>query len=226
MRRMNFKRTLFLAFALLIFATPIAAIAEEAQRPDDENVNIHAVPPILDPHFRHRKKGQLEISPYGGSNLGASLSQTWIAGSRLYLHLNNTYAIGANYSFSTIGGAANRSMGGILEDDILHYLNAEAMISNDVAMRVGSSLIEMDLYMTLGVGGIFINTDWQPMGVAGGGVKVYTGIPWLAVRVDVNNYIHPTQHRGSTAVDCDVTFTGGISFLFPSNPSPYETKKR
>ena len=222
MQLMNFKKILILFVSVVIFSAPLLAKAEEAQKTADENVNIHAIPPILDPHFRHRKTGQIELSPYGGSNLGASLSQTWIAGSRLYLHLNNTYAVGANYSFSKIGGAANRSMGGILEDDILHYLNLETMISNDVAMRVGNSLLEMDLYMTLGVGGIFINTEWQPMGLAGGGVKVYTGIPWLAVRVDVNNYIHPTQHKGSTAIDCDVTFTGGLSFLFPSNPSPYE----
>lgn len=185
---------------------------------------LKKVPPILDPQFRHRKKYQLEFSPYGGAYLGNSFGQTWAAGARQYFWLNNTTGLGVNYGITKLLTNRGTPFGSSLTDTFVQAITAEAAFSNDAALRVGTSLIEMDFYMTLGVGAMEINSNWEPTGLIGGGVKVYTPLPWLAFRIDVNNYAHMTPQPGKDPFDFDVTFLGGVSFLFPTNPSPYEKK--
>ncbi len=72
------------------------------------------------------------------------------------------FALGASYGYQwtavdTLHGAAPP-----LEDRHTQFLDAEVSISNDVAMRIGSALIELDLYMTLG---------WEPFGWMGTGMR-------------------------------------------------------
>lgn len=214
------EKIILLVFALvLIFPYPEARAEEEKEG----DVDIRAIPPILDPQYRHRKRRQFEISPYGGACIGQSLGQTWIAGAKGFFHLNNTVAVGAEWGISKLLTNRNSPFGSIMEDDILQTAEVQVMFSNDAALRMGRTLIEMDFYGTLGIGGMYINDEWNPAGVVGGGVKFYSGIPWLAFRIDVNNYIHSTHQPGEDPVDFDIVFAGGVSLLFPINPSPYET---
>jgi hypothetical protein len=183
-----------------------------------EKPEIPALPAVLDPELRHRKKHQIELALFGGTYTGPSLRKSWITGARSYFHLSNMFAVGGSYGFSR--HAVNHYAGpsSQLEQRNTHYLSAEGAMSTDVAMRVGRSLLELDLYMTLGVGARQLDGDWGPLGVIGGGVKLYTGLSWLAVRIDVNNYLH----RVGGAVDMDISFAANVAFLFPPNPSPFE----
>lgn len=164
---------------------------------------------------RHQKSGEWEINPYGGSYLGRSLGQTWTAGSRLHYHLNSTWAFGANYGYLRNSPDPSSNFGKSVTNLNSHIVNAEALISNDAALRVGDSLLEMDFYLTLGAGAMSINSTWEPAGLIGGGVKFYTGKPWLAFVIDVNNYVHYTPIPAGNKFDFDVIFTGGVSFLIP-----------
>jgi hypothetical protein len=183
-----------------------------------EKADIHAIPPVLDPEMRHRKTNQLELAIFGGTYTGPSLKKSWITGGRGYFHLSNMFAVGGSYGYSHHAVNQYAGPGTQLEQRNTHYLTAEGAMSTDVAMRMGRSLIEMDLYMTLGAGARQLNGDWGPLGMIGGGVKFYTGLSWLAVRIDVNNYLH----RVGDAVDMDISFSGNVAFLFPSTPSPFE----
>jgi hypothetical protein len=185
------------------------------KEPTGKKTNGTKIPKILDTAHRHPKRFQLELTSFGGSYLGASLKKSWIAGSRAYFHINNMFAVGAGYGISRVYVGRQDSFGVTLEERNVHYLTAETMIANDVAMRMGKKLLELDLFLTLGVGAINLNSNWDVLGLAGGGLKFYTPVSWLAVRIDVNSYIHRTRHESRTKVDVDLTVTAGLSFLLP-----------
>jgi hypothetical protein len=198
-----------LGIAILAAGIRSAAADEAPCRASD------ALPPILDPACRHRKVLQVELSLFGGSYLGASLGKTFLAGGRSYLHVDRMFAVGASYGFTHLF-VGDRRFGASIEDPNVHLLSGELAISNDIAMRMGATLLEMDLYLTLGAGALRLNEEWGALGVLGGGVKFYTDLPWLAVRLDVNTYMHGTHG----AFDVDFTVVAGLSFLFPTAPSP------
>jgi outer membrane beta-barrel protein len=203
-------RLLIILLSCLVFI-PCA----QAQSSSDDAVNPNDIPPILDPQFRHQKSNQFEISPYGGSYLGNTLDQTWLTGAKGYYHLDNTWALGLAYGYSRLSPDATSAFGINLVNNNMHIADAEVMISNDAALRVGKKLLEMDFYMTFGAGAMSINNAWEPMGLVGGGVKFYSDAPWLAFRIDVNSYAHYTNAPLLKNFDFDTAFLGGISFLFP-----------
>lgn len=173
-------------------------------------VAAEELPPILDPAFRHPKAGQIELTPFGGTYLGENLGSSWLAGGRAYVHVDRTFAVGASYALTRVL-VGEGHFGAALDDRLVHYLSGDLAISNDLAMRVGRTLLELDLYLTLGVGAARLNAEWGALGVLGGGVKFYTGLDWLAVRIDVNTYMHGTHGE----FDADMTVAAGLSFLFP-----------
>jgi hypothetical protein len=203
------RRTLALALGLaLSVAAP--ALADDDPPTPCACPDLRAVPPVLDPAYRHRRKLQVEVESYGGSLLGTTVGSTWIAGLRAGLHLGGPWAVQADYGVSRSPDAAI--------DRTVHVLTGSVMIANDVAMRIGRHLVEMDLYLTLGAGAMRLDATWRPAGRVGGGLKIYTGLSWLAIRVDVDTYLHPVP--GS--FNGDLSVTAGLSFLFPPRPSPLE----
>ena len=111
-------------------------------------------------------------------------------------------------------------------DANMHALSAQVVISQAAALRTGKRVMEMDFFAMIGMGAMWLNRAWEPMGEIGGGVKFYTGIPWLAFRIDVDNYVHNTVQPGKNSIDFDVMMSGGVSFLFPTRPSPIEKQGR
>jgi len=198
--------TKYLLALLFLFSLFISLPA----RAEDE------MPDALNPDFRIERAHYFELIPYGGSYLGSSVGQTFIAGTRGYYHLDNSWAVGANIGYSRLFTDGRNNFGGSLHNDNLYLGDVEAMIANDVAMRIGKSLVQIDFYLTLGVGMMRLNDYNEPMGVIGGGAKFYTGIHWLAFAVDVINYAHITNQPGKDPFDFDTTFTGGLCFMFHS----------
>ncbi len=178
------------------------------------------LPPILDPQFRHLKQHQFELSAYGGNYVGPSVEKSWLAGGRLHFHLSGTFAVGVTYGFQWLAVDSLSCEGPPISGRDTHYLDGELVISNDMAIRFGSNVVEADLFLTLGVGTLLIDEKWEVLGVLGGGVKFYTGLPWLAIRIDVNTYLHRVRHPAGSELDTNVSFMFGLAFLFPTNPSP------
>jgi len=202
--------------------------AEGAQRLEEKREKCEGedIPPILNPLYRHNKRHQFEFTPYGGAYLGGTVGQTWLAGSRQYFYLNNTVGLGANWSYSRLLTNRNSAFGSILRNTNMYVFNASVLVSNDASLRIGDKLFELDFYAMLGPGAMYINNRWEPMGELGGGVKIYTGIPWLAFKVDVGSYIHMTQQTGKNSFDFDIVMTGGVSFLFPTRPSLIDERNK
>ena len=208
--------------AVLLLLSLTASPALSAQDRAAAGADPAAIPPALDPQFRHRKRHQLELTAFGGTYLGPSIKKSWITGARAYFHLNNMFALGASYGYQWTAVDSLHISAPPLTDRHTHFLDAEVAISNDVAMRVGQTVIELDLYMTLGLGTMRLDGNWEYLAVVGGGLKAYTGIPWLAVRIDVNNFLHRVRKPMGDTVDMDVSFALGVSFLLPPDPSPPE----
>jgi len=198
--------------AFIMFLSALPVLPARAA----EGKELLPMPDVLEPEFRTKQPVQFELSPFAGSYLGNTAGQTWTAGMKTYVHANSTFSFGVRYAYAELLTDRTTRFGGSLTTNNLHVIAGETMISNDVAMRAGRSIMEVDFYLTLGVGVIYINADWQPTGVIGGGAKFYTPLPWLAFRVDVDNYAHYTDlPGGEDNFDFDVTFTGGVSILIP-----------
>lgn len=205
------------------FAEPMADAKTRAPASQPATrAELRKIPPILDPHYRHRKTHQLELVTFGSTYLGSSIKKSWLTGGRLFFHLNNMFAVGGSYGYQWTSVSTLSNGGPALGDRHTHFIDAEVAISNDVAMRIGKKLVEMDLYMTLGAGAVRLDGQWDALGVIGGGVKLYTGLPWLAVRIDVNTLLHSVDHPSGAKVDADISFALGLCILLPTNPSPLE----
>jgi hypothetical protein len=199
MRKISAFAALFLA---VMWTLPLFADKDELHQ-------------ALDRRYRFQKRFQNELGFRGGAYLGNQTQTSWIAGGYYYFHLNNTFAVGGAYNYSPIEADSNSTFGQSLTNKNMHLMSAELMISNDAAFRAGKSIVECDLYFTLGAGSIWINRHYEPMGVIGGGMKIYTGWPWLVPRIDINTYIHPTPNNSGTTYDGDVATLIGLSFVFP-----------
>ncbi len=179
----------------------------------------------VDKEYRHQRRWQSEINIYGGDFLGDEWHNSWDAGAKYYMHINNTFAVGASYLYTPIYADSDSTFARSLTTKNTHIINAELTISNDAAFRAGSSVIECDFFLTLGAGTFWINGFYEPMGMIGGGVRVYTPVPWFALRADVNNYIHPTPIPVGDTINADIAFNLGVSFMIPPRKSVADIKE-
>lgn len=186
---------------------------EHVEKVEEEPPSLHKT--LLDRRYRFHKQWQSELGLLGGDYIGDAWLNTWDVGARYYLHLNNTFAIGAAYLYSPIRADSTSTFGQSLRTKHTHLIDGELRISNEAAFRAGDSIIECDLYLTLGGGAIYINRVWKPLALIGGGIKVYTPAPWFAVTFDVNSYLHPTPKPGGSSFNADMVINAGVAFLFP-----------
>ena len=202
--------TIFLISCTLSMTS--SASAKEKPKKDEAGAPLHE---SLDRRYRFSKKFQSELGIFGGDYLGDAWRNTWNVGARYQLHLNNTFSIGGEYLFNQVRADGSSAFGASLTTDHSHLLDAEVAISNDCALRIGHSIIECDLFATFGAGAISINRIWKPAAVLGGGMKIYTPLPWLSVRFDVTTILHETPTPGRDAFHSDMVMDVGVSFLFP-----------
>ncbi len=152
----------------------------------------------------------------GGDYLGENWKNTYNIGAAYYFHFNDFLALGGQYLYSPIVVDKDTPFYQSLNTSDTHIGVGLVSFNTPAAWRAGSHLFNMDFYFTLGVGAMQINRQWQPTGVIGGGAKFFFPIPWLAFRLDINSYIHPTPMGGGRSeLAGDVSMGGGISFLFP-----------
>lgn len=206
-------------FGAAMMSSKAGACGDEIPRGESSD-EASSLPPILDPQFRHPKKYQFELSAFGGNYVGPSVKKSWLAGGRLHFHLNGMFAVGVSYGFQWLAVDSLTCAGPPIDGRDTHYLDGELVISNDMAIRFGSQVVESDLFLTLGLGSVLIDRHWEVLGVLGGGVKFYTALPWLAIRIDVNTYLHRVRQPARDAFDTNVSFMFGLTFLLPTESSP------
>ncbi len=193
--------------------------AEVKERSDAEAIKSEIRDKLYDRRYRFSKRHQSEISIFGGDYLGDEWLNNWDVGARYYFHLNNAFALGAEYMYNPIRADDSGVFGQSLKTEFAQTVTAQLMYSNDAAFRSSTkSVLEADLILTVGGGAMEINRVWEWVAVIGGGIKVYTPVPWFAVRFDVNSYMHPTPKPTGDAFNADLVMNVGFSFLFPKRP--------
>lgn len=165
-----------------------------------------------EPHFDRR--WQSEFGFFGGSFGSDAWQNSWDIGGRYILHINKIFAIGAEYMYSPIRDDDAAFLAS-LKTKATHTIDGQLIIGNDCFLRAGRSVIATDLYLTLGMGSMRISEEWKESGVVGGGIKVYMPVPWIALRFDINTYIHPTPNPSGEEISADVVSNLGFSVMFP-----------
>lgn len=174
-------------------------------------------PEVFDYGARKAWTTRNEFFAYYGDYYGDSFENSWVAGGEYMFHISKHFGLGADFGYSKADFNENRfyNTAGFFTNDNVYILDATGMIAFPAAYRVGTHIIETDLYVLLGAGTININSGYQPHGFIGGGMKIYTGEPWLAVRVDLRDTFHSTKKPSSTEFDQDLLFIAGLSFQVP-----------
>jgi len=166
---------------------------------------------VLDPARRPLRGNQVSLDVMGGSMHGRALGQTFLVGGRVTYYPIRQLGLAAVYGYS-------RGSGGLdtVDGTNVHFVHGHLELPLISALRMGKHRIAvMDLFGEVGAGGIHIAEHWQAMGVIGGGVRIYPGLNWFAIRIDAITFLHDTRRETGKKFDTDVAFTLGLSFLVP-----------
>ena len=175
-------------------------------------------PEVLDYSARKASTTRNEIYIYGGDYFGDSLEGSLMFGGEYMFHFTKHFGLGADFSYTKADYKENvyYSTPGFFKNDNMYIMDGTVMIAFPAAYRVGKHVIETDLYILVGGGAIYVNSSYEPQGFIGGGMKIYTGKPLLAIRIDLKETFHTTNKPGGgNEFDQDLRFVAGLSFQIP-----------
>jgi hypothetical protein len=170
---------------------------------------------VLEPSTRRLRGNQVGIDVAGGSINGRGIGQSFVTTGRLTYYPIRQLGIAAVYSFSRGDGGVSTADG-----NWVHAVHGQLEVPLISALRVGRhKVVPMDLFGEAGAGAMHIAGRWEALGVIGGGVRLYTRVRWLAVRIDALTYLHDTRREvGRALLDTEVAFTLGLTILVPRRP--------
>lgn len=183
-----------------------------------EEIEMKGYPEVLNYESRNAKPTRNEIFIAIGDYYGDSLENSWLVNGEYMFHFTRHFGLGADFGYSRADYGENASYAtpGFFTNKNIYILDATGQISFPAAYKMGKHVIETELYILLGGGTININSSYEPHGFIGGGMKIYTGKPWLAVRVDLRDTFHTiNKPGGDNEFDQDLLFMAGLSFQIP-----------
>lgn len=200
--RVNF----FLLWAFLGF--PFLLLASESQPCEV------APPPGLDFKTRQATRRLIELEPFGGEYLGNYLHNSYVVGGRLGFRVSEAITLAAEFNYTGVrydGG----SEFGKSSPSSREWIGAFTFnYAFPILQRTGKAIQEADLTTTVGLGNLHIDGKERLVGVVGGGLKLFTALPWLALRFDAMTYLYSLPRANDSKFADDWTFTVGPSFLF------------
>lgn len=177
---------------------------------------LHAFPEIIDFKQRnHNTVKHLEISPVIVPYYGDVLETSVLYGSRFNYHLSQAWSLGGTFLYGeSVYDTTSAPISGRNSDTHIIY-DGHFMYSIPAALRISKDIpLEADMYTILGAGEEYIGGDNHTTILLGGGLKMYTGIPWLAVRIGIRDYFYKVTISGENKTVDDLVMMIGVSFLF------------
>ena len=205
---------IFFLFSFLSFLLPYSSSFAASESKEQKEACDHEVDCGLT--FKDRNAGPrwLEVEPFFGEYLGNHLNNSFMTGAQVGVRVTNPLTVGAEFNYARVSydAGSDFALSGVKTRN-QYMAFGFATYSFPLLQRTGKTIQELDLFVTLGLGYMNINTQSEVMGVIGGGLRTYFK-PWLALRFDVNTYMYnmPT-YKGGTFAD-DWTFTAGPAFYF------------
>lgn len=209
------KKTVLLFLSIfLVFAFSTILQAKENSSSDEE------VPAGLDFKTRKNVRRLIEFNPFGGSYVGSYLNSSYVFGGRLAFRVTERFAIGGEFNYSNLRYDLNSNFAQSGVRTRNEYIaDIFGMYNIPVLERPFKKIQEVDLFTTIGLGDLNINKKNRIVGVVGGGIRLFTSVPWFALKVDVNTYIYSLPRLNNSKIASDWTSTLGPSFLFvPRQP--------
>ncbi|MBF0493289.1 MAG: hypothetical protein HQM15_11005 [Deltaproteobacteria bacterium] len=197
------KSKKILIFFLFFFFFNTALKAEEKN-----------IPSQLDFNTRDNKIRFLEIEPFVGEYLGNYLNNSYVLGARLGFRLTGAITVGAEFNYSSMQFDDDSQFGKSVTDRKEMITQGYFTYAFPILQRTGKAIQEADLTTTVGAGLIHLNGKNRFEGCVGGGLKIYTSKPWLALRFDVMTYMYSIPRLNDSRFADDWTFSAGPSFLF------------
>jgi len=184
--------------------------------PQDATETADDLPDVLDHRERPSRKYIGELDVFFGDYLGDETKNTWGTGGRALFHVNHLISMGAEYVYAPMSVDAASVFGTPNYNKNQHLISAQVIFNNEAAIAFGKKAVPLDLYLTVGGGTMNINNQWEWLAVVGGGLKIYVGPEWFALKFDVNSYIHPVPKPTGDSINGDMAIWLGTAFHFPN----------
>ena len=192
---------------LCLFLLPGASPAKE--KAEEE------IPDALDFDRRKASSRRFELSPYGGDFLGDKLNHSFVIGGNLQFNFTPTLGIAGDFAWSPSNPDRTSAFGATVADDNVYMMDGSFVLTMPSVFRSGKSMIEADIFTTLGAGVVRFDGANRIGGFVGGGIKIRPNISWLAFRAEVRNYFAAVVNPVGSDFEYILNFRLGPTFLLP-----------
>ncbi len=182
---------------------------------EDKKDIKEVIPASLDYERRHAVDHRFEMSPYVGDYFGDKLNHSFIAGADFTYNFTHMFGIVGNFSWSQASVDRTSALGAIFRQKNEWIWDGGIIINMPAVFRSRKSLVECDLYTTIGAGVVNINGAGRVGGFLGGGMKIRPHVSWFAIRVDIRDYFTSLNNPGGSDFENDLTVRIGPTFLLP-----------
>ncbi len=146
------------------------------------------------------------------------IENSLMAGGEYLFHFSEHLGLGPTFFYTKADYTENRyyNQAGFFTNDNLYGFDLTGQYTFPTSINFGEHQLDLDLFILLGAGTVQINDAYEPHGVIGGGFKIYTNKPWLALRMDMRGTMHTTNKPGgANEFDQDLLLCLGVSFQIP-----------
>lgn len=200
------KKTLSI-FNLLVLLTLL--LLSGSARSEDE------IPDALDFDRRKASNRRFELSPYGGDFLGDKLNHSFVIGGNLQFNFTPTLGIAGDFAWSPSDPDRTSAFGATVADDNVYMMDGSFVVTMPSVFRSGKSMVEADLFTSLGAGVVRFDGSNRIGGFVGGGMKIRPNISWLAFRVEIRNYFAAVDNPVGGDFEYILNVRLGPTFLLP-----------
>ncbi|HSA59703.1 MAG TPA: hypothetical protein VLJ37_08470 [bacterium] len=204
------KKTLSVINLLVLLALLLVSVAARAKDKHQEEI-----PDALDYDRRKAVSRRFELSPYGGDFLGEKLNHSFVVGGNLQFNFTNTLGIAGDFAWSPSNPDRSSAFGATVANDNVYMMDGAFVVTMPSVFRSGKSMIEADLFTSLGAGVVRFDGSNRIGGFVGGGMKIRPNISWLAFRVEIRNYFAAVDNPVGGDFEYILNFRLGPTFLLP-----------
>ncbi|PIR26040.1 MAG: hypothetical protein COV43_03380 [Deltaproteobacteria bacterium CG11_big_fil_rev_8_21_14_0_20_42_23] len=176
------------------------------------------IPKELQFHLRDAPVKRFELTPFVGDYLGDKFSHSFHTGAHFDYRITPAISVGSEFGWSQIQYDASSKFGSLITNDHLYSFQGNITFNIPAAFLSKKTVIESEIFTSLGGGILRINSSNRPSGFLGGGIKIYfPRCSWLGLRASVRNYFSTVQTTSGTKFSSDLSFSVGPMFLFGSS---------
>lgn len=162
-----------------------------------------------------------ELSVGGGYFASDLFSGTYVLSGSYTFHMTEDAAVEAQVAWTHADAEVVRAIEDGRAQVISHDFAPVTFVSSSLLwyplhgkLRFGGSIVHFDIHLDLGVGVVDSPTSRGTAGIAGLGVKLYSGKA-LAFRIDARDHIYRQELLEERFLVNDVSVTAGMSLFLP-----------